>query len=62
MLEVATDLKPRDLKIDDKPDIEDLFIGDDNLYSEDDNLKEEDKKFILDLINKVHFSYLQSFS
>ena len=57
MLEAVADLKPRDFKIDNKPDIEDLFIDYDDLFLENDNLKEEYKKFILELINKTDFSF-----
>lgn len=57
VLEATADLRPKDLKIGNKPDNEDMLIDDDNFFLED-NLKEKDKKLILDLIDKTDFSYL----
>ena len=37
------------------PDIEDFFIDEKNIFKND-NIEEEDKKFILDLIDKADFS------
>ena len=57
MLEATADLRPKDLKIGNEPDNEDMLIDDDNFFLED-NLKEKDKKLILDLIDKTDFSHL----
>ena len=50
------DLLPKVEKIEDKLDIEDLFIDEDKIFDVEEDLKEEDKKFILDLRDKTEFS------
>ena len=50
--------EPIDGIVDEKkiiPDIEDFFIDEKNIFKND-NIEEEDKKFILDLIDKADFS------
>ena len=41
VLQVATDLKLKALENDDKRDIEDMFIDDDNLFFDDENIEDE---------------------
>ena len=50
------DLLPKVEKIEDKLDIEDLFIDENKIFDVEEDLKEEDKKFILDLRDKTEFS------
>ena len=56
VLSTAGDKKPKDLKIDDKPDIKEMFI-DDSILSIDKNIGEDEKEFIHDLINATDFSH-----
>ena len=56
VIESATDLLPKIEKIEDKPDIEDLFTDEDEIFNVEEDLKEEDKNLIPDLIDKTDFS------
>ena len=47
---------PKIEKIEDKPDIEDLFTDEDEIFNVEEDLKEEDKNLIPDLIDKTDFS------
>ena len=57
VLENAAGLKPDNTRVVEKKQnlFEDLSIGEDDIFDID-NLKDEDKKYILDLINKTDFS------
>ena len=56
VLENSAGLKPDNTRVEEKANLfEDLFIGEDDIFDIDD-LKDEDKKHILDLINKTDFS------
>ena len=56
VLSTAGDKKPKDLKIDDKPDIKEMFI-DDSILSIDKNIGEDKIECIHDLINTTDFSH-----
>ena len=56
VIESAADLLPKIEKIEDKPDIEDLFTDEDEIFNVEEDLKEEDKNLIPDLIDKTDFS------
>ena len=47
---------PKIEKIEDKPDIEDLFTDEDEIFNVEEDLKEEDKNLIPDLIDETDFS------
>ena len=53
---LSADEKPKDLKIDDKPNMEDILI-DDNFLSIDEDIGEDEKEFMHDLINRTDFSH-----
>ena len=56
VIESAADLLPKIEKIEDKPDIEDLFTDEDEIFNVEEDLKEKDKNLIPDLIDKTDFS------
>ena len=53
---LSADEKPKDLKIDDKPNMEDILI-DDNFLSIDEDIGEDEKEFMHDLINRTDVSH-----
>lgn len=55
VVDFAADVKLKNLKIDDNPYFEEMFIDEDEILED---VKDEYKKFILDLIDKIDFSYL----
>lgn len=50
--------EPKDLKIDEKPDMKEMFI-DDSILSIDKNIGEHEKEFIHDLINGTDFLHVR---
>ena len=55
VVDFVADVKLKNLKIDDNPYFEEMFIDEDEILED---VKDEYKKFILDLIDKIDFSYL----
>ena len=55
VLKSATNIKPKNVKIDEKPDLEDLLIDENDIFVMED-MNDENKILIFDLLEKTDFS------
>ena len=55
ILDAAADLPPQNVKIDDTPKLNDIFI-DDNGFFDNDDLKPEDREYLNNLLEKTNFT------
>ena len=57
VLKSATNIKPKNVKIDEKPDLEDLLIDENDISVFDmEDMNDENKILIFDLLEKTDFS------